>query len=108
MSEALSPSRARTSRETSSIDRTAILKVSFPFMRMKCSLFLTVSAVVGLSVPPARIVMNSAISPSVCSAVDRIPRGGSPAFTTAAPAPSAKITQVARSFQSRYFDSARR
>ena len=63
-SAGVSRSRASTSRETSSIDRMAILNVSFPFILIRFSRPLTVSIVVGRSVPPAGIVMKSAISPS--------------------------------------------
>ena len=47
------PASSSAWRLISSIERTATLKTSLPFMVIVCSLFLTVSGLAGFSDPPA-------------------------------------------------------
>src|SRR5512132_3770557 len=95
----VTPASSSACRLISSIERTAILNTSLPFMVMVCSLLRTVSAQDGLREPPAGTYSCLTYDPSVRSLVLSTPEPFSEAPSTTAPAASPNRIQVPRSFQ---------
>ena len=98
------PASPSTFSHDSTTVRVANLNTSLPVMCMACSWSRTVSNVAGRRVPPAGMLRNGAPLPSLPRSNEKmLPL--SVGWTSTAPAPSPKRTQVLRSSQSRILES---